>query len=92
MGLSERRVSELLSRAMRAYPMPADPEPVEVLYEDEDLIGVNKPPGEWQESDGGRGPGVMSIACSRADDWASSDALSHLLSLLILPEDEWASN
>ena len=70
MGLSERRVSELLSRAMRAYPMPADPEPVEVLYEDEDLIGVNKPPGEWQESDGGRGPGVMSIACSRADDWA----------------------
>ncbi len=45
LGLSERRVSALLERAMRTYPMPADHEPVEVIYEDEDLIAVNKPAG-----------------------------------------------
>ena len=45
MGLPEKRVSELLSRAMRAIPMPADLDPVEVAYEDKDLIAVIKPPG-----------------------------------------------
>jgi hypothetical protein len=30
MGLPLKRASELLQRAMRNYPMPADPEPVEV--------------------------------------------------------------
>ncbi len=44
MGLPEGRASELVRRAMRAFPMPADPEPVEVLYEDQGLVAVNKPP------------------------------------------------
>lgn len=45
MQLPEARVSELLQRAMRAYPMPADPDPPEVVYEDDQLLGTNKPPG-----------------------------------------------
>ncbi|GAX77191.1 hypothetical protein CEUSTIGMA_g4637.t1 [Chlamydomonas eustigma] len=43
MGLPLKRATELLHRAMREYPMPADPEPVEVLYEDDHLLAVNKP-------------------------------------------------
>ena len=30
---------------MRAVPLAADDLPVEVIYEDEDLIAINKPPG-----------------------------------------------
>jgi 23S rRNA-/tRNA-specific pseudouridylate synthase len=44
-GLPERRAADLISRAMRAFPMPADPEPPEVVYEDEDIVATNKPPG-----------------------------------------------
>lgn len=40
-----RRAQRLLQFAMRAVPLAADPHPVEVLYEDADLLAVNKPPG-----------------------------------------------
>lgn len=30
--------------AQRAMPLVGDPEPVEVIYEDDDIIAVNKPP------------------------------------------------
>ena len=46
MGLPEKRISELVKRAMRAVPMPADPNPVDIAYEDADLIAVVKPPGK----------------------------------------------
>lgn len=39
------RAERLLKAAMRSIPMPSDPEPVDVIYEDDDLIAVNKPPG-----------------------------------------------
>lgn len=39
------RAQRLLQFAMRAVPLAADPHPVEVIYEDEDLVAVNKPPG-----------------------------------------------
>eukprot|EP00798_Chlamydomonas_sp_ICE-L_P029221 gene29221-5725_t len=45
MDMREKRVAELVSRAMRAYPMVADDVGVEVLFEDEHLIAVNKPFG-----------------------------------------------
>ena len=31
--------------AQKAMPLPADPEPVEVIYEDDAIVAVNKPPG-----------------------------------------------
>ena len=31
--------------AQKAMPLPPDPEPVEVIYEDDDVVAVNKPPG-----------------------------------------------
>ena len=46
MGLPEKRISELVKRAMRVVPMPADPNPVDIAYEDADLIAVVKPPGK----------------------------------------------
>jgi 23S rRNA-/tRNA-specific pseudouridylate synthase len=45
MGLPASRVEGLLMRAMRAYPMPGDPEGLEVLLEDDDILAVSKPPG-----------------------------------------------
>ena len=45
MGLPERRAADLIARAMRAFPMPADPDPADVVFEDEVLIATNKPPG-----------------------------------------------
>jgi len=30
---------------MRAVPLAADQDPIDVLYEDDDLLAVNKPPG-----------------------------------------------
>lgn len=43
--LSIPRAERLLKAAMRSIPMPSDPEPVDVIYEDDDLIAVNKPSG-----------------------------------------------
>lgn len=45
MGLSLQRAQRLLQFAMRAVPLAADNIPVEVIYEDDDLLAVNKPPG-----------------------------------------------
>lgn len=45
LGLPEPRVSLMLKSAIRAWPLVMDREPVEVLYEDEDLVALNKPHG-----------------------------------------------
>lgn len=45
LGLPLGRSERLLQSAMRAVPLVADDLPVEVLYEDEDFVAVNKPPG-----------------------------------------------
>ncbi|PRW45465.1 pseudouridine synthase [Chlorella sorokiniana] len=45
LGLPLRRAEELLRVAMKSTPLAADYHPVEVLWEDEDLIAVNKPAG-----------------------------------------------
>ncbi|GAB4821277.1 hypothetical protein N2152v2_008323 [Parachlorella kessleri] len=45
MHLPLTRAQRLLHSAMRAVPLAADDLPVEVLYEDEDLIAINKPSG-----------------------------------------------
>jgi 23S rRNA-/tRNA-specific pseudouridylate synthase len=39
------RVQAMLKAAMRAVPLVADPEALEVLYEDADFLAVNKPAG-----------------------------------------------
>jgi 23S rRNA-/tRNA-specific pseudouridylate synthase len=44
MGLPADRCERLLASAIKATPLPGDPEPVEVIFEDEHLIAVNKPP------------------------------------------------
>ncbi|KAL4424411.1 hypothetical protein ABPG77_005654 [Micractinium sp. CCAP 211/92] len=45
LGLPPERAAALLAAAKRAVPLAADTDhPVEVLYEDDDLIAVNKPP------------------------------------------------
>jgi len=45
MGLPEKRSVMMYKRALQAIPLVADHDPVEVLYEDEFIIAVNKPPG-----------------------------------------------
>ena len=43
---SERLVAGLIKRAQKAIPLVAeDPSQLQVLYEDEDLLAVSKPPG-----------------------------------------------
>lgn len=44
LGVPTARASRILKLAIKATPMPADPGSVSVLYEDEVLIAVNKPP------------------------------------------------
>lgn len=44
LGVALPRAERLLRSAMRAVPLPADPEPIDVIYEDADFIAVNKPP------------------------------------------------
>jgi hypothetical protein len=39
------RVQVLLRQAMRSVPLVADDIPIDVLYEDNDFVAVNKPPG-----------------------------------------------
>mmetsp|Transcript_36794 Transcript_36794/g.103804 ORF Transcript_36794/g.103804 Transcript_36794/m.103804 type:complete len:455 (+) Transcript_36794:406-1770(+) len=45
LDLPEKRAVMLLKRAMQAVPLAVDHDPVEVIYEDEHLVAVNKPPG-----------------------------------------------
>ena len=45
LGVTPLRVKEVLRRASRAIPLVADTAPLDVLYEDADLLVVNKPPG-----------------------------------------------
>jgi 23S rRNA pseudouridine1911/1915/1917 synthase len=45
MALPLSRVKAMVARAMREYPMPPDPHPIDILFEDESLIFVSKPPG-----------------------------------------------
>lgn len=45
LGLPLDRAERLLRVAMKAVPLVADDHPVEVVYEDEALLAVNKPPG-----------------------------------------------
>eukprot|EP00884_Botryococcus_braunii_P000879 jgi/Botrbrau1/10792/Bobra.0119s0018.2 len=44
-GLPLKRVSVALKEGMKAVPLVADPEPIQVVYEDDDLLAVNKPAG-----------------------------------------------
>lgn len=45
LSLPIERCERLLRSAIKATPLPADEEAVDVLYEDDFLIAVNKPPG-----------------------------------------------
>ena len=45
MSLPPRRVKALLRRASKAIPLVADDAPLDVVFEDADLLVVNKPPG-----------------------------------------------
>ena len=45
LGLPLDRAERLLRVAMKSVPLVADSQPVEVIYEDEALLAVNKPPG-----------------------------------------------
>jgi 23S rRNA-/tRNA-specific pseudouridylate synthase len=45
LGVPVDRAERLLQAAIKATPLPADSGPVDVLFEDEHLIAVNKPPG-----------------------------------------------
>lgn len=38
------RAERILKAAMKGIPIPADKDPIEVLYEDECILGLNKPP------------------------------------------------
>ncbi|CAD7703691.1 unnamed protein product [Ostreobium quekettii] len=44
MGLPHERTRKLLVRALRAIPLVVDHDPLDVVYEDEALLAVNKPP------------------------------------------------
>lgn len=43
LGVPTARAERLLKSAIKATPMPADPEPVDILFEDNVLVAVNKP-------------------------------------------------
>ena len=45
LGVSPDRVRSTLRRASRAVPLVADPTPLDVIHEDDDVLVVNKPPG-----------------------------------------------
>jgi 23S rRNA pseudouridine1911/1915/1917 synthase len=45
LNLSLPRADRLLKSAMRAVPLPADHDPIEVVFEDDDFIALNKPYG-----------------------------------------------
>ena len=45
LDLPVQRAERLLRFAMRTVPMPADDDPVDVLFEDEAIIAVDKPAG-----------------------------------------------
>ena len=45
LGLPGRRCAQLLRSAIRATPLATDDGPIDVIYEDEWLLAVNKPPG-----------------------------------------------
>ena len=44
LGLPPQRCANILKNAIRDTPMPGDPEPVDIIYEDDFIIVVNKPP------------------------------------------------
>jgi len=44
LGLPEARIATALKMFVKAVPMPADPEPVEALFEDDSVLVLNKPP------------------------------------------------
>lgn len=44
LGLPEVRCERLLRLAIKDTPLPGDPEAIDVVYEDEWLVAVNKPP------------------------------------------------
>ena len=46
LGITTKRAEKLLQKALREIPLAADYDPVEVVYEDDDLVAVNKPPGQ----------------------------------------------
>ena len=45
LGTTPERVRWTLRRASRAVPLVADPTPLDVIHEDDDVLVVNKPPG-----------------------------------------------
>ena len=45
LGTTPERVRSTLRRASRAVPLVADPTPLDVIHEDDDVLVVNKPPG-----------------------------------------------
>ena len=66
------RVTNAFKMAQRAIPLVADSDPVEVIYEDDDIIAVNKPAG------------VISAPKHRFTVSSSSSCLLCLLCLLCL--------
>ena len=66
------RVTNAFKMAQRAIPLVADNDPVEVIYEDDDIIAVNKPAG------------VISAPKHRFTVSSSSSCLLCLLCLLCL--------
>lgn len=66
------RVTNAFKMAQRAIPLVADNDPVEVIYEDDDIIAVNKPAG------------VISAPKHRFTVSSSSTCLLCLLCLLCL--------
>jgi 23S rRNA pseudouridine1911/1915/1917 synthase len=45
LSISLPRADRLLKAAMRAVPLPADHDPIDVVFEDDDFIALNKPYG-----------------------------------------------
>lgn len=43
LGMSETRADKLLKKAMKSIPLAADYEPIEILYEDDFILALNKP-------------------------------------------------
>jgi 23S rRNA-/tRNA-specific pseudouridylate synthase len=43
-GMTEQRAEKLLKAAMKAIPLVAERGPMDVIYEDDIMLGLNKPP------------------------------------------------
>ena len=62
-----QRVAVVLPEIPRQSPRPEDI-PLDVLYEDEELVVINKPPGMVVHPAGGIGPAPWSAPCNSISD------------------------